>query len=113
MSLLKYVERLKRMHDLIHRKATGTPDEFARKLGISKSMLMINLAELKEMGAPLQYNNTTHTYLYNEPCTLRFGFELNMHDSQKIKGGRHNFYPDLSHYNNIRTTFFSFTVQGF
>ena len=29
MSLLKYIERLKRMDDLIRRKATGCADEFA------------------------------------------------------------------------------------
>ena len=29
MSLLKYMERLKRMDDLIRRKATGCADEFA------------------------------------------------------------------------------------
>ena len=51
MSLVD-IERLERMHDLICRNATGTPDTFSEKLGISKSMLMINLAQLKEKAAP-------------------------------------------------------------
>ena len=42
MSLLKYLERAKRMDDLIRRKATGNVEEFASKLGISQ----------KRMGAP-------------------------------------------------------------
>jgi predicted DNA-binding transcriptional regulator YafY len=72
MSLLKYIDRLKRMDDLIHRRATGTPDEFATKLNISKSTLMINLKELKEMGAEIKYNATEQTYYYIRRLPLKF-----------------------------------------
>jgi biotin operon repressor len=53
MSLLKYIDRLKRMDDLIRRKATGSPEEFSQKLNISRSQLLQDLKELKELGAPI------------------------------------------------------------
>ena len=98
MSLLKYVDRLKRMDDLIRRKATGTPVEFSRKLGICKSMLMINLTELKQMGAPLKYDHSNQTYCYDRTCRLIFEFKLDQENLKVIKGGE-NFFCDS---NNIR-----------
>lgn len=87
MSLLKYIDRLKRMDDLIRRKATGTPDEFAEKLGICKSMLMINLAELKEIGALIKYDFDKQTYYYCKGCYLKLRFELEDNEMNNRKGG--------------------------
>jgi len=39
MCLVKYIYRLKRIDALIFMKATGTPEEFAEKLGIKRSNL--------------------------------------------------------------------------
>lgn len=101
MSLLKYVERMKRMDDLIRRKATGTPEEFGQMLGISKSMLMINLAELKKMGAPVKFSAIKRTYYYERECRLLFEFELQKEESWSVKGGV-NMSKNLHHYNTIR-----------
>ncbi|NOS94486.1 MAG: HTH domain-containing protein [Cyclobacteriaceae bacterium] len=70
MSLLKYIERARRMDDLIRRRATGGSEEFARRLGISRSVLMENLKDLKEMGAPIQFCETTRTYYYKSEYHL-------------------------------------------
>lgn len=85
MSLLKAIERIKRMDDLISRKATGTPDEFAEKLGISKSMLMVNLIELKEMGALVKYDIHKQAYYYCQGCRLKLAFELTKEEMNKLK----------------------------
>lgn len=55
MSLLKSIYRLKRLDSLIKKEATGTAEEFAEKIGISRSMLMINLDEMREMGAMIKF----------------------------------------------------------
>jgi len=92
MSLIKYVERLKRMDDLIKRKATGTPDRFAEKLHISKSMLMINLNELKELGALIKYDLDERTYYYDGGCRLEFRFVLPGSEMNKIRGGSDDYF---------------------
>lgn len=73
MSLLKYVERLKRMDALIRRKATGTPDEFANRLGIRRTILMEELRELKELGADLCYCKVRQSYYYANEFILKIG----------------------------------------
>jgi hypothetical protein len=105
------IERLERMHDLICRGATGTPDQFAERLGISKSMLMVNLAQLKERGGPIRYDSLSQTYRYTRPCRLIFGYELEKEALGKVKGGKNSF-ENFSHSNLIRMGFYRFAVQG-
>ncbi len=75
MSIIKYLERIKRMDDLIRRKATGTPDEFACRMDLSLSALAKYIKLLKEMGAPIAYDNNRKSYHYLFPCKLKIGFE--------------------------------------
>jgi hypothetical protein len=65
MSLLKYLERAKRIDELIHRKATGNSEQFSRKLGISRSVLMEHLRDLKELGAPIRFCCVRQSYFYD------------------------------------------------
>ncbi len=92
MSLLKYIEMLKRMDDLIRRKATGCADEFASKLGISKSQLYDELKEMKELGAPLEYCSNRKSYIYNTESRFIVAFQK---DLKEIKGGQ-NIYRNSS-----------------
>lgn len=83
MSLLKYIERLKRMDDLIRRKATGKAEEFASKLGISRSQLLQDVKELRELGAPIEYCQTNQSYVYTKPCSLNI-------DLNAVRGGKNS-----------------------
>ncbi|UXE68856.1 MAG: hypothetical protein KA713_09885 [Chryseotalea sp. WA131a] len=85
MSLLKYIDRAKRMDDLIRRKATGCAEEFAAKLGICKSQLYQDLNEMKELGAPIKYCHTHKSYVYSIEAKLIFTFNGNL---GKIRGGQ-------------------------
>ncbi len=80
---MKYVDRLRRMDDLIRRKATGCASDFARKLGISRSMLMENLREMKELGAQICYCTRTCSYYYVNEFNLLIGDT----SKNKLKGG--------------------------
>ena len=82
MSLLKYIYRLKQMDDLIRRKATGTPEEFSQRLNISRSQLLQDLKELKELGAPVDYCHASQCYYYTRECQVVLNFESN-----KVLGG--------------------------
>jgi predicted DNA-binding transcriptional regulator YafY len=84
MSILKYVDRLKRMDDLIRRKATGTPEQFAEMLQISPSQLYSDLKEMRQMGAPIQYSETRKSYVYEKSCKLILDFHT---EAQSVKGG--------------------------
>lgn len=64
MSLFKTIERVRQIDSLIRRKATGSSGEFARKLGISRSMLMLNIQEFRDMGIKIEYDQNIHSYKY-------------------------------------------------
>lgn len=81
MSLLKSIERLKRMDDLIKKEITGTSKEFAEKLGISRSMLMENLNEMKELGAEIAFCSRRRSYHYTDRFSVVIG------KAERIKGG--------------------------
>lgn len=88
MSLLKYVERLKRMDDLIRRKATGSSQEFASKLGVSQSQLFQDLKEMRELGAPVSFCNSRRSYVYETDGRLLLSFSS---EASQIKGGKNIF----------------------
>jgi hypothetical protein len=84
MSLLKYIERLQRIDSLIRRRATGSADEFAEKMGVSRSQLMQDLKELRELGAPIQFVSSASSYCYTAECRLILEFNP---EYRMIRGG--------------------------
>jgi predicted DNA-binding transcriptional regulator YafY len=70
MSFLKYLQRLERIDYLIRRKATGTPEEFAIQMNLSRSALMEYIREMKEIGAPIVYCRQRQSYYYKEEKQL-------------------------------------------
>lgn len=84
MSLLKYLERVQRMDDLIRRKATGNAKEFAFKVGISRSVLMSHLRDMKELGAPIRFCEMNHSYYYEDD------FSFINSKNGKYKDGKNN-----------------------
>jgi len=83
MSLLKSIERIKRMDDLIRREFTGTAKEFAVKVGISRSMLMENIREMRALGAEIDYCAHRRSYYYTQEFDLIIGSQ----SKKRIVGG--------------------------
>lgn len=84
MGILKYVNRLQRMDALIRRRATGTPEEFAERLGLCRSALMENIREMKELGAPISYCKHRQSYFYEKAIVLHIGYINNRPFHQKV-----------------------------
>ena len=110
MSLLKYIDRLKRMDDLIRRKATGTPEDFAERLGIKKTMLMEELQELKALGAEVTYCRMTGSYYYLNSFILKIGIDKN--EQEMVRGGK-NYFHDFDPVRYYRTNEFYLVHAGF
>ncbi len=75
MSLIKYIDRIKKIDKLIHLKATGTPEEFAESLGIHRSTLFQNLQELRDLGVDIKYSYDRQTYYYASDRRIRINIE--------------------------------------
>ena len=76
MDTLQILERYKKMDKMIKRRNTGTPHEFATKLGISKSQLFNHLDYFRKKGAEITYNKTLETYIYIKPVELTAEFSI-------------------------------------
>ena len=68
------------MDQFIRLQATGSPEEFAAKLGISKTKLYRTIAIIKELEAPLVFDGSSQSYRYLEDVGFRYGFYKNTSD---------------------------------
>ena len=77
MKVFEYLDRISMMHKLVSRQRTGTPEEFAGSLGVSRTSLYELIDELRSRGAPIAYSKSAKTFFYSQPydiavtCSLR------------------------------------------
>jgi hypothetical protein len=77
MKVFEYLDRISMMHKLVSRQRTGTPDECAKQLGVSRTSLYELIDELRSRGAPIVYSKSAKTFFYMHPydieitCSLR------------------------------------------
>jgi predicted DNA-binding transcriptional regulator YafY len=75
-SIMKqYLNLLLRLDQLIRQKITGSPPEFARKMGISERSLYEYLKVLKELGAPIRFSRQEHSYYYEIEGQFHISFQ--------------------------------------
>jgi len=90
MILFKQIELLQRIHKRIELSSTGSPEQFAKFLGISESRLYRIIDEMKDYGAPIDYSRQIETYYYKEAfeidisCTFR---RLSDKEQENTSGG--------------------------
>ena len=77
MKVFEYIDRISMMHKLVSRQKTGTPEEFAKQLGVSRTSLYELIDELRLRGVPIAYSKSAKTFFYRQPydidvtCSLR------------------------------------------
>ena len=81
MSLIKYIERLRRIDYLISMMSTGTPEEFAEKLGIRRSTLFQSLQEMRGMGVNIKYSCIRQSYYYADNRRIKIRVENSVQKS--------------------------------
>jgi biotin operon repressor len=70
MKIFEYLDRIILMHKLLSRRITGTPEEFAHKVGISRTRLYEIIDELRLRGAPITYSKSAKTFFYLQPFDI-------------------------------------------
>jgi hypothetical protein len=64
MNLIDQIHLLDHIHYCIEHKCTGTPENFASRLGVSQSKLYLILAELRDRGIEIKYDSNRLSYQY-------------------------------------------------
>jgi len=83
MLIFNTIERLERIHKLIQRKATGTPEEFAEKLHLGKRQMYNILDEFKGYGADIKYSRMRCTFYYNNDFEVIVKINVNSLSNQE------------------------------
>ena len=58
------IKRISHLDQLIYQKATGTPANLSRKVGMSERSIFDYLKLMKELGAPITYSRARSSYYY-------------------------------------------------
>ena len=85
-------EALQRLHNLIKRKGTGTPEELAEKFDVSVGTIKNLLKVLKDKDFPIAYCRDRKTYYYEYEIELIVFKAEPKEDLRKIRGGENNLY---------------------
>ena len=72
MNFIDDLKRLRKVHELIIGQNTGSPDNLAESICVSRSELYYILRELKRMGAQICYDRRKRSFCYSN------NFKLNM-----------------------------------
>ena len=94
MKVFEYLDRITLMHKLVSRQKTGTPEEFAKQLGVSRTSLYELIDELRSRGAPIVYSKSAKTFFYKQPydiaisCSLQ---PLSYSEEKENEGGENIF----------------------
>ena len=95
MTFLEKLQLIERVDQLIRMKATGSANDLARKLGVSRRYVYMIIDLMKTMDAPIQYDIYRKTFYYEYDCVLSIGFV----EKEKIKGGKNiflNFFKECT-----------------
>lgn len=72
MSLYDRFQKFNYLCSLIRRKATGTPDQLAEKLQISRGTVYKLLKELESYGAEIEYDNARKCFYFKKKMDVEF-----------------------------------------
>lgn len=90
MNFIKQIERLQMLNKLIKEERTGTPDELANRLGISRRNLYDMIETLKCWGVDIRYERKSATFRFEDDDRIEVSFSLNIikaGETKKIIGG--------------------------
>ena len=97
MKVFEYLDRISMMHKLVLRQKTGTPDEFARQLGVSRTSLYELIDELRLRGVPIAYSKSAKTFFYRQPYDITVTCSLRplTYNEEKESSGGFNIFPKV------------------
>ncbi|MCP4762132.1 MAG: hypothetical protein GY870_10135 [archaeon] len=85
MNFIKQIERIQRINKHIYNEKSGRPDEFARRMGISKRQLYNIIEMLKDFDAPIRYDRNRETFFYDSDFNLDIRFSMRILTDQEDK----------------------------
>jgi len=86
MVVFKHIQRLEKINKLISENRTGTPDEFAKRIGVGRRQLYNYLDELRSYGVDIGYCRQSRSFLFESNKHLKINFECEVIDFGDQRG---------------------------
>ncbi|MCL2415134.1 MAG: helix-turn-helix domain-containing protein [Bacteroidales bacterium] len=108
MSKLEHLRNLVTLEKLIRQKCTGTPDELARRLSVSRGTVYNIIDELNSHGVEIKFCRSSNSFHYNGDTIIDVSFrirsvdgitEMSQEDMKNTSGGCKIFSSFLLPYN--------------
>ncbi|HYQ59075.1 MAG TPA: hypothetical protein VEP89_17155 [Draconibacterium sp.] len=106
MKALEQLERLQRINELIKAEKTGTPDEFANSLYISRRQLYEYINIIKDFGVEVNYSKQRRTFYLSNGQEINVECGIKVVSKQHAKSINGGFF-----HNNLQRTFFLHRTQ--
>lgn len=95
MKLFETIEKMNMLSKLIKTRRTGSPEELANRLGISRANLYLLIEDLKYGGVLISYSRTLRSFYFEDE--IEFQIQVNVlhyNEFTKISAGSlRNFLP--------------------
>jgi predicted transcriptional regulator len=94
MKTFDFLDKISIFNRLVEQKHTGTPKEFAERLGMGRSTLYEVIDELHSRDVDVKYSRKSRTYYYKNIVSMEVRLivkrldELDDDEAKKIAGGR-------------------------
>ena len=86
--LIERLRQLDRLDALIRRKATGSREELAERLGVSVRTVTNLKQELEDLGAEICYDRERGSYVYCNRVIFDWNVVVEVDHSDGVRGGR-------------------------
>lgn len=105
MKVFEYLDRINLMNKLVLRQKTGSPEEFARQLGVSRTSLYELIDELRSRGAPIAYSKSARTFFYRQPYDIAISCSLRplTYNEEKESTGGIIFFPKVLFFRTLHS----------
>jgi len=78
MEFIRQIERFQLLNKLVKEERTGSPNDMAKKMGISKRQLYVYLEYLKDLGVEISFSRKLNSFIYtgNAKICIDLRFEI-------------------------------------
>jgi hypothetical protein len=90
MEFIKQIERLQLLTKLVGEQRTGSPEELAERLGVSRRQMYVYLEYLNDMGVDIQYSRRLNSFVFASQKKIRIDWRfevLEPAEVRKVLGG--------------------------
>jgi len=83
MEFIRQIERLQLLNKLVNEQRTGSPEELAERIGVSRAKLYLILEELKDQRIGIRFDKKINSFVFENCKGLDLVFSFKVLDTQE------------------------------